>query len=196
MRLSLPGFALMGALMGGLAAAPARAEPVVVDRIVAVVGPRPLLLSELRARAAPLVAKLDPQPPLSPAARAKAERALVDEVLQHLIDAELVAQAAVRAGVEVTSAEIDAGLSRVAAQNRMSVREVLVLAEKQGFSEALYREEIARQIREVKMLRFRPIPAGEKVEGLDDRGRLEVLERVRRTWLAELRRATYVEIRL
>jgi len=73
----------------------------------------------------------------------------------------------------------------------VSVQELLVEARQQGFDERLYRDEIGRQICEVKMLRLRPLPAG-----LDERQHLEALERLRRTWLAELRRATYVEIRL
>ena len=174
-------------------AAPARAEPVVIDRVVAVVGARPLLLSELRARAAPMIALLHT---LSPAPGAKVERDLVNDVLQKMVDAELVAQAAERARIEATSVEIDAALARVAAVNRMGVREILAEAQKQGFTERLYREELARQLREAKMLRLLPVPRGVNLAELDDRRQSEVLEQMRRTWLTELRRATYVELRL
>jgi peptidyl-prolyl cis-trans isomerase SurA len=186
---------LFFAFVTGLAliAAPARAEPVVIDRVVAVVGPKPLLLSELRARAAPMIAKLHAS---SPAPGAKAERDLVNEVLQRMVDAELVAQAAERAQIEATSIEIDAALTRVAAVNRMGVREILAEAQKQGFTERLYREELGRQLREAKMLRLLPVPRGVKLAELDDRRQSEVLEQMRKTWLAELRRATYVELRL
>lgn len=194
MRSRFPGVAAAAALIASLAAAPARAEPVVIDRIIAVVGPTPLLLSELRARAAPTLASLD-KANLAPDERAKAERNLVNELVQRMIDAELVAQAADRARVDATSAEIDQGLMRVAAQNRITVPQLMTEVAKAGLTVRLYREEMSRQIREAKMLRQRPLPKGVKLAELDDRKQIEVLERMRKAWLAELRRATYVELR-
>jgi parvulin-like peptidyl-prolyl isomerase len=181
-----------------LAAVPARAEPVagrVIDRVVAVVGPTPLLLSEVRARAAPVLIALDAQK-LAPDARAKAEKDLVDDLLQLMIDAELVAQAATRARIEATPAEVDGALELLAKQNNLTVPRLLVEAQKQGLTEALYREELGRQIREAKMLRTRPLPRGVKITELDAHAQLDVLERMRKAWLAELRRGTYVELRL
>jgi parvulin-like peptidyl-prolyl isomerase len=183
------------ASLASLASRPARADPVVIDRVVAVVGPTPLLLSEVRARAAPSLVALDKQS-LPPAARAKAEKDLVNELLQHLIDAELVTQAAERARVVATPVEIDRALALIATQNGLSPPKLLEEVQKQGLTEALYREELARQIREAKMLRSRPVPPGVKAADLDEHAHFELLERMRKEWLAELRRGTYVELRL
>jgi peptidyl-prolyl cis-trans isomerase SurA len=184
-------------LAASLAAPTARGDtpkPVVVDRVIAVVGPRPLLLSELRARAAPFLGQID-KANLSPEARAKAERDLATEIVESMVDAELVAQAAARAHVEAPADEIEAALVNIAKQNQMSVPALLEEARKQGLTEAFYREEIGRQLREAKMLRTRPFPRGVKLAELDDHRRMEVIEKMRKDWLAELRRAAHVEIR-
>ena len=180
-----------------LAAPAARGDtpkPVVVDRVVAVVGARPLLLSELRARAALSLPALD-KANLSPEARVKAERELAREVLEVMVDAELVAQAAARAKIDAPPAEIAAALANIAAASKISVPALLDEAREQGLTEAVYREEIGRQILEAKQLGTRPVPGGVKLADLDPRRRMEVLERMRKDWLAELRRAAHVEIR-
>jgi parvulin-like peptidyl-prolyl isomerase len=182
------------ALSLAIAATPARAEPVTIDRIVAVVGDRPLLLSELRARAAPLLPKLD-EKKLTGAAREKAERDLASDLLQRMIDAELVAQAADRAQIQASAAEVDEAVARIAAQNKLSVPDLYASASKIGMTPAAYRKEIAAQIREAKLLRMRPLPRGVKLGILNERAQTEVLERVRKDWMLELRRTTYVELR-
>lgn len=169
-------------------------RPVVVDKVVAVVGARALLLSELRARAAPSLASLD-KAELTPERRLKAERDVVNEVLQRLIDNELVAQAADRARIGVTAEEIDRAVGLVAAQHKVSVPALLNEVASHGVTTAFYREELGRQIREAKMLRLRPLPKGVKLADVDERKQTALLEQVRKEWLAELRRATYVEIR-
>jgi peptidyl-prolyl cis-trans isomerase SurA len=189
-RLLLAGAALSLAIT----ATPALAEPVTIDRIVAVVGDRPLLLSELRARAAPLLPKLD-EKKLTGEAREKAERDLASEILQRMIDAELVAQAADRAQIHASATEVDEAIARIAAQNKVSVPELLASVSKAGIVPAAYRRQIGAQIREAKLLRMRPLPRGVKLSELDERKQTEVLERVRREWMLELRRTTYVELR-
>ena len=172
------------------------AQPVMmgIDRVVAVVGATPVLLSELRDRAAPFLLKLDAQK-LAPEARAKAEKELAGDLLQHMIDGVLVAQAAARVHVVVTEAEIDQALGLVAKDNQLTVPQLLLEAQKLGMTEAHYRDEIARQILVAKMVRLRPIPRSVDVAKLDERAHLALLDRLGKEWLAELRRDTYVELR-
>jgi hypothetical protein len=127
---------------------------VVIDRIIAVVGDTPLRLSDLRARLVPVLTARD-QPKLSAEDRQKAERRLAGAQIQRMIDAELVAQAAARAQVDATQAEIDEALARVAAQNKISVPELFTSAAKMGMIPSAYRKEIAGQLRDNLHILFR-----------------------------------------
>ncbi len=106
-----------------------------------------------------------------------------------------MAQAAARAHVVVTVAEIDQALGLVAKDNQLTVPQLLLEAQKQGMTEAGYRAEVARQILEAKMVRLRPIPRSVDVAKLDERAHVALLDRLRKEWIAELRHVTYVELR-
>lgn len=194
MRTPTSGLLTAAALAFSLAAIPAHAEPVVVDRVIAVVGEAPLLLSDLRARLVPLLASLDQQK-LSAEDRQKAERKIAGDQIQRMIDVELVAQAAARVHVDAMQAEIDEAISRVAAQGKMSVPDLYAAAAKMGMNNAAYRKEIGAQLREAKMLRLRPLPKGIKLSDLDEKKQVQVLDHMRREWLLEMRLSTYVELR-
>src|SRR5689334_20409985 len=124
---------------------PARAT--VVERVVAVVGEQAVLLSELRERARPFLARIDQQSP-DGAQRAAAASQLYAQLVQRLVDEELEQKAANRANVSISAREIDDALARVAAQNGVNVARVLEEAEKSGLSEQSYRQEIRRQLLE------------------------------------------------
>lgn len=134
---------------------PRPAEAIVVERIVAIVGDDPILLSELRARAKPFLIQI--QQRVRPGAeQAAAESEVFKDMLSKMIDEKLEAQAAVRAGVSVTNEEIDNALRNIAAGTRMSVPELVKAAKtRSGMSEQDYRDEIRRQILEGKMLQLR-----------------------------------------
>src|SRR5262245_56552535 len=123
LRSSLVGLGLLA-----LAAfCPRPAEAIVVERIVAVVGDDPILLSELRARAKPFLIQI--QQRVRPGAeQAAAESEVFKDMLAKMIDEKLEAQAAVRAGVSVTNEEIDNALRNIAANQSMSVAELLKAA--------------------------------------------------------------------
>src|SRR5579864_2859209 len=88
------------------AVAPRPAGAVVVERVVAVIGDRPILLSELRTRAKPFLVEIAKKMPPGPQ-QAAAESQIFKELLEKMIDDELEGQAADKAHVTVTSDEID-----------------------------------------------------------------------------------------
>jgi peptidyl-prolyl cis-trans isomerase SurA len=136
-------------------ACPSPAHAVVVERVVAVVGDRPILLSELRSRAKPFLLQVQAKVPPGPQ-QAAAESQVLKELIQKVIDEELETQAADKAKVTVTMEELDSALKNVAQQQNMSVTELIHEARmRSGMTEQEYREEIRRQILEGKMLQLR-----------------------------------------
>lgn len=150
LRLALS-FAVAAAALGG-AARPARA--VVVERVVAVIGDRPILLSELRKRAKPFLLQIASRVPAGPQ-QAAAESQVYKELIEKMIDDELEGQAADKAKITVTSDEIDGAMRNIATAQNMSLPDLVKGAARSGLSEVDYREELRRQILEGKMLQLR-----------------------------------------
>ena len=145
----LCGFALALAL--GLAPV---ARATVVERIVATVGERAILLSDLKRRAEPFMLQVQHTVPVG-AQRSAAISQVYKAVLQKIVDEELLEKAAAQAKITITPAEIDEGLKRVAAQNKLTVEQVVSEAERAGLKESEYREELRRQLLEAKLLMVR-----------------------------------------
>lgn len=134
-------------------AAERAAEAAVVERIVAIVGEQPILLSELTQRARPFLLKIQTNVPVQQQQLAKAE--MFKELLQKLIDERVVALAADKLNVTVTTKEVDDSIKVKAADLKVSLLDLLGEATKQGLSEADYREEVRREILFGKMLETR-----------------------------------------
>jgi len=126
----------------------------VVERIVATVGERAILLSDLRRRAEPFMVQVQQTVPAG-AQRNAAISQVYKAVLQKIVDEELMEKAAAQAKVTVTPTEIDEALKRVAAQNKLTVDQVVAEAARAGMPEAKYREELRRQLLEAKLLNVR-----------------------------------------
>ena len=141
------------ALLGGVLAT-ATAQATVVERIVATVGERAILLSDLRRRAEPFMLQVQQTVPVG-AQRNAAISQVYKAVLQKIVDEELMEKAAALAKVTITPTEIDEALKRVAAQNKLSVEQVLGEAARAGMPESKYREELRRQLLEAKLLNVR-----------------------------------------
>jgi peptidyl-prolyl cis-trans isomerase SurA len=140
-------------LLGSLLCA-ASAQATVVERIVATVGERAILLSDLRRRAEPFMLQVQQTVPVG-AQRNAAISQVYKAVLQKIVDEELLEKAAAQAKVTITPTEIDEALKRVAAQNKMAVEQVLAEAARAGMPESKYREELRRQLLEAKLLNVR-----------------------------------------
>jgi peptidyl-prolyl cis-trans isomerase SurA len=131
------------------------AEAVVVERIVAIVGDRAILLSELRERARPYLVAVQQKMPSS-AQQAAAESQIFKELIEKMIDEELEAQAASKARVSVSTEEIDSAVQNIAASQGMTPAELYKNAKAaSGMTRQEYRDELRRQILEGKMVQLR-----------------------------------------
>jgi peptidyl-prolyl cis-trans isomerase SurA len=150
---------VLAALVFGLAR-PAHA--VVVERIVAVVGERIVLLSELRHRAKPrLVLKAlqamqngMPQSNLDTLLRAEEPKAM-SETLNEMIDERLMEAQADKAHLSVSVDEVDRSIRQKAQSYNISEDAYLARVKVQGYSEQDYRDEVRRQLLEGKLLQLR-----------------------------------------
>jgi peptidyl-prolyl cis-trans isomerase SurA len=150
------GLALSLALAGlSLAlAGPPTAEAAIVERIVAVIGDKAILLSDLRARAEPGLVQIYRSVPPG-AQRNAAISQLYRAMLDRLVDEELETRAAQQSKVTVSAREIEEALERVAAQNKLTVPALLAEAERGGLNERSYRDELRRQLLEAKLINVR-----------------------------------------
>ena len=144
--------AIVGAAALGASARSADAS--IVERVVAVVGERPILLSELRHRARPHLYRILATTP-DPTRQAALETELFRDLLNSMIDDRLEEQAADKAHLAVTPEEIDAAIRNIAASARITVKDLIGEAKKQGLTEQDYRDELRRQVLEGKLVNLR-----------------------------------------
>jgi peptidyl-prolyl cis-trans isomerase SurA len=136
-------------------AAPKPANAVIVERIVAVIGDKPILLSELRQRAKPQLTILAAQTGGDPTRMAVAEPGIYKSTLNQMIDERLMEQQADRAHISITVAQIDEAIKNKASGLGVSVKDLLSVASRQGFSEQDYRDEVRRQLLEGRLIQLR-----------------------------------------
>lgn len=147
------------ALALGLAAvsvAP-KADAIIVERVVAVVGDRPILLTELRGRAKPNLLRLMAQK-VDANFHAAAETEIYKEFLTRMIDERLEEVAADRAHLSVAPEDIDAAIERIAANAHVRPHDVILEVRRQGLSEQDFRDELRRQILDGKLVELRVRP--------------------------------------
>jgi peptidyl-prolyl cis-trans isomerase SurA len=129
-------------------------EASIVERIVAVVGERPILLSELRQRGRPHLWRIAAST-ANPTQQAAQESEMFRELLNRLIDERLEENAADKAHITVSPEEVDNGIRQVANQTNLKPSDVVNEAKKQGLTEQDYRDEIRRQVLEGKLIQLR-----------------------------------------
>ncbi|MQY51488.1 molecular chaperone SurA [Rhodocyclus tenuis] len=122
-------------------AAPARAEPALADRIVAVVNDEVITQNELRARLDSALGQLKrqgtPLPPLDVLQRQMLDRMVMDRIqLQYARDT----------GLRIDDGQLEQALQRIAANNRMSPAQFREALEKDGIPYARFREEIREEM--------------------------------------------------
>ena len=144
--------ALLGVALSALVSQSAHAT--VVERVVAVIGDRAILLSDLKARAQPFLVQVT-QGVQPGAQRSAAISQVYKGVLDKIVDEELEERVAIQAKVTVTSKEIDDAVARVAAQNQIPVSKLLAEAAKTGVTEPQYRDELRRQLLQAKLVNVR-----------------------------------------
>jgi peptidyl-prolyl cis-trans isomerase SurA len=131
-----------------------QAHATLVERVVAVVDDKAILLSELQARAMPFLARIYDQVPAG-AQRAAAISQVYATLVERLIEDELKEHAARRAHITITSEEIDRAFERIARQNGIPIADLVAEAKRTGLTEADYRLEVRRQLLEAKLLNVR-----------------------------------------
>lgn len=176
---------LVAGAFGAALLVPAIAQATIVERIVAVVGERPLLLTELRRRARPYVMQIA-MSSRNEAQRAAQESEMYRELLNRMIDERLEEQAADKARLSVTADDIDRGLKGKADSLGLKVSDLLAEAKRQGLTEQEYRDEVRRQLLEGKLIQLRVM---NRVRVSDEDGRNEYAR-----WVKEA--GNFVEIRM
>lgn len=139
------------------------AQATIVERVVAVVGERPVLWTELLRRAAPSRVQIRMQAN-DPNVVSAQEQEMYKELLDRMIDDRLEEQQADKAHISVSPEEIDRGIANIAAQAQsqqgrpVTTREVLSEVARRGMTEQDFRDEIRRQILEGKLIELRVRP--------------------------------------
>ncbi|MEO8901484.1 MAG: SurA N-terminal domain-containing protein [Polyangiaceae bacterium] len=144
--------ALIGFGLATLFGRPASAA--VVERVVAVIGDRAILLTDLKLRAQPFLVQVT-QTVQPGAQRSAAISQVYKGVLDKIVDEELEERAAIQAKITITSKEIDEAIGRVAAQNQMTPQKLLAEAARTGVTEVQYRDELRRQLLQAKLVNVR-----------------------------------------
>lgn len=148
--MSLPRASFVAAFLAAVfSVAPAAAT--IVERVVAVVGEQPILLSEVRTRIKPFEAQIG-----GAGAEGAAQRSqLFSQMLERMVDEELLRRAASQVKVTVTQEEVDAAIERVARGNKVSPEELMLEIERSGVNRSQYRREIRGQLLDAKVMNVR-----------------------------------------
>jgi peptidyl-prolyl cis-trans isomerase SurA len=183
-------------LVAGSAALAATATPAratIVERVVAVIGERPLLWTELLHRAAATRVQIRMQT-RDPNVISAQEQEMYKELLDRMIEDRLEEQQADKAHITVTPEEIDRGITNIAAQAQqqqgrpVTAADVLGEVRRRGLSEQDFREEIRRQILEGKLIELRVRP---RVRVTEQDGRAAYQH-----WVTEMQNQQLVDVRL
>jgi peptidyl-prolyl cis-trans isomerase SurA len=141
----------------------APASAVIVERVVAVIGERAVLWTELVHRAAATRAQIRMQTRDANVVAVQ-EQEMYKELLDRMIDDRLEEQQADKAHISVTPEEIDRGIANIAAQAQsqqgrpVAVQDVLAEVHRRGMTDQDFRDEIRRQILEGKLIELRVRP--------------------------------------
>ena len=133
---------------------PRSSQAIVVERVVAVVGERPILLTDLKERARPFLVQIA-QSAQNSTQRVAAENQTLREVLQRMVDERLEEGAADKAKIQITPDDVDAAIANVAGGAKITSKELLAEVGRRGLSEQDYRDELRRQLLEGKLVQLR-----------------------------------------
>ena len=140
--------ALLLCLVAGLAIAQTpvqgqarRAQPLEVDRIIAVVNDEAITAYELRARMVTVERQLRDQKVQLPP-----REVLEKQLLERMITDRVQLQYAKETGLRISDLDLDAAMRRIAEGNKLSLQDFRALLEKDGIAWAKFREEIREEI--------------------------------------------------
>jgi peptidyl-prolyl cis-trans isomerase SurA len=127
---------------------PARAE--IVERIVAVVNERIVLLSELNTRVREFLPKLAQI--RDPKVRLQQLRLVQRQELVKLVDAILIEEEGKKRKLQVSRADVDKAIQTVLQQNKLTLAELIATLAQEGYPFATYRADLAKQILRLKTI--------------------------------------------
>jgi parvulin-like peptidyl-prolyl isomerase len=119
-------------------------QAVEIDRIVAVVGPDVITLSELESEMAPSLAQLKQR--YEGADLARAEERLKKATVNGLVDKCLQIQEAKKEGIEVSKEEVDAAISDIMKKNHMDKAAFDAALESEGYVADDYKKNLGDQL--------------------------------------------------
>jgi peptidyl-prolyl cis-trans isomerase SurA len=125
------------------------AEGEVIERVVAVVNGDPLLLSELRTRAAPFLKRLMQAPE---AQRMGLMQQLYGDLLTQLVDERLLEQEARKLSISITSVDVERAIQNVQRQSNLKDAEFWEAVKGQGFTPDQYKSDVRRQLVRLKVI--------------------------------------------
>jgi peptidyl-prolyl cis-trans isomerase SurA len=131
-----------------------QASATIVERVVAVVGERAILLSDLRDRASTMLSRINQELPAG-AQRSAAISQLYKSVVERLVDEELISRVARKSKIVISDKDVDNAIATLAKQNNITVERLLQESRAQGQPEAKYREELRRQLLEYRVMNVR-----------------------------------------
>lgn len=131
---------MMVLLMELLVAAPAFPAPMIYDKVVAVVGSTPILLSEVRRKV-----EVGPLTIVSTFPSSQQD-VLFDRALHDAINMVLMEEEALERGIEVSEKEIEEQMDHITAQQNATRDELVGFLESQGISMEEYREDLRLQL--------------------------------------------------
>ena len=141
--------ALALALTLGLGGLPAAAADR-VDGVAAVVDDDVILISEVEAKAQPLIQQLTVKNagPLPQ----EVQQEIRSQAMESLIASRLILNMAERMGLQASPEEIDEAVEGIARQEGLEVEEIYAAAGQQGLDRKQYREQLAEQITRMKVI--------------------------------------------
>jgi peptidyl-prolyl cis-trans isomerase SurA len=136
----------LGLGLGGLPAAAADR----LEGVAAVVDDDVILISEVDAKAQPLIQQLTVKNagPLPP----EVKHEIRSQAMESLIASRLILNMAERMGLEASPEEIDEAVEGIARQEGLQVEEIYAAAGQQGLDRSQYREQLAEQITRMKVI--------------------------------------------
>jgi peptidyl-prolyl cis-trans isomerase SurA len=184
---------LLLATTAAFATSASTARATIVERVVAVIGERPLLWTELLHRAAATRVQIRMQTH-DPNVISVQEQEMYKELLDRMIDDRLEEQQADKAHIQVNPEEIDRGINNIATQAQqqqgrtVTAADVMSEVRRRGLSEQDFRDEIRRQILEGKLIELRVRP---RVRTTDQDARSAYQH-----WVTELQQQQMIDVRM
>jgi len=134
----------------GVVLSPSVARAEIVERIVAVVNDRIVLLSELNTRVReylPQLARIQ-----DPKTRRQQLRLLQRRELTKLVDAILIEEEGTKRKLKVTQSEVEKAIKTVLRQNKLTLKELVATLAQEGYPFASYRADLRKQILRLKTI--------------------------------------------